>query len=1736
MDLRAAMERRKTWFFETQLRRLNFEKFRGIAPDADPTDGPFLDLISDPQHTVSFAPPRIGSRLQDLGPAYLDSEQPVWTSEERARRGAFQGTLIGRVGNWLDFGEPTRLKAAVAALREAYERSPFASATDRPDPLASFPRLPPSLAQGEVHPGADEGVGPAIGRAELAAAKPWLIPELYNHKRPNVSIGANWVGNLVQFVDEFERELQLAVGGISNYDLPFDPDSTELYRTLVGFMLDVRATRPTSDAVGVRILDLRKKNKDDERASYVYEPSLRTSGSPMGPVTAFPFSDRVEYWTGVFHDPLRECVTLKADADMGLCQLVRMLYRYGTLPAGLGADSDLTWRTRKAPDDTFDRFLAARAEDPTIANDPALQQQLHTAGAKLRIILEETAARPRSAAPAFSVLAEEILKQGLKSFKFWFDEPLRAKGNATLNTVKADLGKGDRDTEMEFWSENHYIMFASSEYLLGQLWEDEEFQPGKVFLGAGDRTGVLTGAERRERGRARVLKWLNNRLMFGWTEFNSAGYYREHLWAMLNLVDFALDEEVRVKATMAVDLLLFDVVRYLHRGSMGAPGGRSQIKGKNCGWDNALGDVIEIMLGTRGIFSDRSSQIAASFATSSYVVPDVLLEIGASPPTFPFTDRSRVSITFEEAPKYGISWSMASEAKDSVLAAYVPKRAKHYPWLGAVNREIERTHDGYGAVEDDTVFFWGMSAFVNKQVVGNTLATVEKFGLGESKAFKTPILLVETIMPMVSRLGDALVGAAIGGVVAGPVGAAFGTTVGLFASDIFADDVESDAADDLSPFVEGSTRTRANIFSFRTPDVMLASIQNFRRGQLNYQSSVNQVTLNTSTSVFTTAGFAGFDFSSLGVGATIAGIATRGDNPLGDDGDGPGWWTGYWALPMVVQHDSAAILAYDFHQPQRFLADVGSHTWFPKSGFDQVVERRSSAYDDADFPLLDILDVGPKGFWLFGKVVHPVPEGSQGEAGEAYVGVFSNQRPEWLTEGSEPYEERLEEVSTDPIDEKRDEIDDKLDDLEEKDDVGYVGRQVIEIVVRRAVVAHYRRDGNHTAWGDEVMKELDASGARIVAAHRDEVKALASLYFQLADMERVWRRPFPDFFADRDWYVAGKNVWILQVGSKAEFGSFETFVDRVSAARIHLDDTGDMECTYDIPRPGGSSDRLRLAYGDGGDFSLGSGGFATDLYPRFENPFVRGGRVEWGQREYCLEWNGKTLLHDYSDGSKPVRVDAPEDAPDAAETVKALAIFLRTTDEEMDAFTVATATVEVGCTELTADQVVAAGPAGEDTQHDCEWIFLDAPARRDPDMTLTLTHPPSDDDEPEWAASYTLRALMGDRTVKDCALSVPAVSFEDERRSSAPMPFAVTLSRWADWAEVPGAVTPASCLLARAEAHQAHHDLFVLDPQRRLWHRRLTCGNTLGSWARIDGGADEPDWSKPFSWDAVSDPRGLPGLFVLSEGRLLARQADAAGRWAGSWMDLVPTIEEPSPQPVPLGAGSAVTAVPSIGVFPGIGIDLYLTGSDGDVYVRSEWRPPYFGSWWRIRTSDRLTLAPGVPVQVAGMRLVALAADGVLWARRLDAFPFFGGGWRAVESPGFAVTRFAAAGGEDGLHLAARSGSGEIRIGVLTGDGVAWAPTGAAEGWRPSPATDLAWASPAPGSWRLFACGGDGSVRSLTWADGALSPDGWQPIGTPETAMTVSPSAALGAVSRSRGQIEVFARTAAGGMAWTWWS
>ena len=108
-------------------------------------------------------------------------------------------------------------------------------------------------------------------------------------------------------------------------------------------------------------------------------------------------------------------------------------------------------------------------------------------------------------------LAErERIKETLLNFRYWMDQP--------------------GQDSMCFWSENHQILFATAEYLAGQRWPDE------IFTNSGK-----TGAEHRELARARILIWLEQRWLYGFTEWYSNVYYVEDIAALFNLIDFAED-------------------------------------------------------------------------------------------------------------------------------------------------------------------------------------------------------------------------------------------------------------------------------------------------------------------------------------------------------------------------------------------------------------------------------------------------------------------------------------------------------------------------------------------------------------------------------------------------------------------------------------------------------------------------------------------------------------------------------------------------------------------------------------------------------------------------------------------------------------------------------------------------------------------------------------------------------------------------------------------------------------------------------------------------------------------------------------------------------------------------------------------------------------------------------------------------------------------------------------------
>lgn len=139
--------------------------------------------------------------------------------------------------------------------------------------------------------------------------------------------------------------------------------------------------------------------------------------------------------------------------------------------------------------------------------------------------------------------ARNKIRDTILNFKYWMDQP----------------GKDS----MCFWSENHQILFAASEYLAGQTFPDD------IFTNDGK-----SGKEHMEIGRKRIDIWTQFRFAYGFTEWYSNVYYVEDLAPLSNLAEFAGDETIRLKAAMILDIFWFDVAAHSLKGAFVSTGGR----------------------------------------------------------------------------------------------------------------------------------------------------------------------------------------------------------------------------------------------------------------------------------------------------------------------------------------------------------------------------------------------------------------------------------------------------------------------------------------------------------------------------------------------------------------------------------------------------------------------------------------------------------------------------------------------------------------------------------------------------------------------------------------------------------------------------------------------------------------------------------------------------------------------------------------------------------------------------------------------------------------------------------------------------------------------------------------------------------------------------------------------------------------------------------------------------------
>ncbi len=228
--------------------------------------------------------------------------------------------------------------------------------------------------------------------------------------------------------------------------------------------------------------------------------------------------------------------------------------------------------------------------------------------------------------PRLPAAARESVTEAIINFKYWIDEP-------------------GRDS-MCYWSENHQVLYHSAEYLAGAMF------PDRVFPNSG-----LTGREHREKGHRLLDQWFSWRERFGFSEWLSNVYYDEDLYALANLVDFAPDPEVRVRAAMAIDQLALNMALNSFHGLFTCTHGRTYEENILTSAGDDVAQAIYLLWGVRPFTPDlaAASRSGVALATSSYRLPSAIECIGTDRPD-ELENYQNHGLHIEEAPAQGIAF------------------------------------------------------------------------------------------------------------------------------------------------------------------------------------------------------------------------------------------------------------------------------------------------------------------------------------------------------------------------------------------------------------------------------------------------------------------------------------------------------------------------------------------------------------------------------------------------------------------------------------------------------------------------------------------------------------------------------------------------------------------------------------------------------------------------------------------------------------------------------------------------------------------------------------------------------------------------------------------------------------------------------------------------------------------------------------------------------------------------
>ncbi|NQT58856.1 MAG: hypothetical protein HQ557_07740 [Bacteroidetes bacterium] len=465
----------------------------------------------------------------------------------------------------------------------------------------------------------------------------------------------------------------------------------------------------------------------------------------------------------------------------------------------------------------------------------------------------------------------KLIKKTLLGYKYW------------MNDAGSD--------NMVFWSESHQILFAAAEYLAGQLF------PDSIFTNA-----QLSGVEHMNRARNRILTWLQQRWDYGFSEWLSPSALAEDLTVLCNLVDFAQDEEIVLKSSMIMDLIIFDIAANTVDGVFAAPGS-SRINDPVKSPPSPLQQILES-------FSEntyRASDLSPGFQNGTDFFPGMYLN-------FMYTNLYKIPQVLK---------SIAADTGEAITKTSQGLSIQELKQENLIGQNI-----------DQIMMQWGMQAYTNPNVFANTVKYIDKQALFSNDIFSSlksvnfMLLKLPGMLNLLSRIGK--------------------------------------------PQTNGIAMQRGNIYTYRTEDYSLATVQNYHPGTYGDRQLIWQAYLGDGdgdTRIFT----------------THPAVTTEGTPPHGSS---PGYWTGSGRLPHSVQERNINMTLYLLPKKKGLMEQELLHTthaFIPENKFDEFILDENTLF-------------ARKGSVYLAVIGNNSLTYSSEEVGSRYDLIQTGQTTYWITE------------------------------------------------------------------------------------------------------------------------------------------------------------------------------------------------------------------------------------------------------------------------------------------------------------------------------------------------------------------------------------------------------------------------------------------------------------------------------------------------------------------------------------------------------------------------------------------------------------------------------------------------------------------------------------------------------------------------------------------------------------------